>query len=920
MNLTDQTFRILVETIEDYAIFLLDPDGIVQSWNTGARRIKGFEAHEIVGRHFSVFYSPTDRAAHRWQHGLAAARANGHFEDVGWRVRKDGSQFWASVVITALHDEAGGVLGFAKVTRDLTDRAYRAFVEATHAIVWTTDGSGRPNADSPSWRAFTGQTEEEWRGLRGWAPVHPDDQPALRVDWPRAKQHKEPFVAEFRLRRHDGAYVWMACRAIPFLNPDGSVREWFGVTFDISARKTAEQERERALRWWETTLRSIGDGVIATDARGAVTFMNRVAERLTGWTTAEAHGRELAKVFPIFNEDTRAPVESPVEKVLREGTVVGLANHTVLRHRDGTMRAIDDSAAPIRSDGGALDGVVLVFRDATPEKQEANRRAFLAQVSEELMAAADHRAALSRIAGLAVPRLADWCAVDMVEPGTAEIRRLAVAHVDPAKVALAHHFHARYPTDPGADRGVPQVIRTGCAELYRELSHEQLDASAVDDEHRRLLRELDLRSVMIVPLRVAERTFGALTFIYTGQRRYTELDLAFAEDLARRAALLIERRRLEEEAHAASRAKDEFLAMLGHELRNPLAPIRTALQLMGLRGDPATAKERQVIERQVDHLVRLVDDLLDVSRLTRAKIELEQEPIEIGTLIARALEMASPLLEQRQHHVEVQVPREGLVVNADPGRMAQVFSNLLTNAAKFTDPGGHIAVTAARADRGGDREIAVTVADTGVGIAPEFLPSLFEMFAQERRTLERSQGGLGLGLSIVRSLVTMHGGTVSVHSEGRGRGAAFTVRLPAFEGAVASRRAGTAPGEPPARGGRILLVDDNEDAAAMLAELLISAGYDVRVAFDGPSALTIARELSPDLAILDIGLPVMDGYEVAAALRAMSPGSTPRLIALTGYGQEQDQRRATAAGFERYLVKPIGFEALYQTIDELLGS
>jgi PAS domain S-box-containing protein len=637
---------------------------------------------------------------------------------------------------------------------------------------------------------------------------------------------------------------------------------------------------------------------------------------LTGWTTGAAHGRSLAEVFPIFNEDTRAPVESPVEKVLREGTIVGLANHTVLRHRDGTMCPIDDSAAPIRSEGGALDGVVLVFRDATPEKQEANRRAFLAQVSEELVAAEDHRAALSRIAALAVPRLADWCAVDVVEPGTADIRRLAIVHVDPAKVAYAHQLHERYPTDPDADRGVAQVIRTGCSELYRELPHELFDAAAVDDEHRRILRELDLRSAMIVPLRVAERTFGAMTFIYTGPRRYTDVDLGFVEDLARRAALLIERRRLEEEAHAASQAKDEFLAMLGHELRNPLAPIRTALQLIERRGDPATAKERQVIERQVDHLVRLVDDLLDVSRLTRAKIKLELEPIEIGALIACALEMASPLLEHRQHHVEVRVPREGLVVNVDPGRMAQVFSNLLTNAAKFTVPGGHITVTAARADR----EIAVTVTDTGVGITPEFLPSLFEMFAQERRTLERSQGGLGLGLSIVRSLVTMHGGTVSVHSEGRGRGTAFTVRLPAFESAVAGRRAGTAPGEPRARGGRILLVDDNEDAAAMLAELLISAGYDVRVAFDGPSALTIARELRPDLALLDIGLPVMDGYEVATALRALFPGSTPRLIALTGYGQEQDQHRAIAAGFQRYLVKPIRFETLRQTIDELLGS
>jgi PAS domain S-box-containing protein len=613
LHLTDQTFRILVETIEDYAILLLDPEGVVQSWNAGARRIMGYDAHEIVGRHVSTFYTPEDRAARAWEQGLTAAREHGRHDDVGWRVRKDGSSFWASVVLTALHDDAGRVIGFAKVTHDLTDRTYRAFVEATNAIVWTTDGNGHPNRDSPSWRAFTGQTEEEWRGLRGWEPIHPDDLPALRVDWWRAIQSKQPFVGEFRLRRHDGVYVWVACRAIPFLHQDGSVREWFGVTFDISTRKEAEHERERAIR-----------------------------------------------------------------------------------------------------------------------------------------------------------------------------------------------------------------------------------------------------------------------------------------------------------------VKDELLAMLGHELRNPLAPIRTALELMALRADPETAKERQVIERQVDHLVRLVDDLLDVSRITRGMIELHRRPIELGAVIAHALEMASPLLEQRRHHLDIQVPHEGLAVDADPDRLAQVFSNLLANAAKFTDPGGRITVTASRDDREGKRELAVTVQDTGVGIAPELVPSVFETFVQERRTVERSQGGLGLGLSIVRSLVTLHGGTVSVHSEGRGRGAAFTVRLPAFEGALAPEGpARASPGAPPPPRGRILVVDDNEDAAGLLSELLTDSGYDTRVAFDGPTALAIVGQFAPDVAILDIGLPVMDGYELAAELRARLRDRAPRMIALTGYGQEQDQRRATAAGFERYLVKPVALDTLCQAIGEL---
>jgi len=239
MELADEHFRLLVESVEDYAIFMLDPDGIVRSWNAGAQRIKGYTADEIIGQSFSRFYTPEDQAAGRPQRILDAARRDGRFEEAGWRVRKDGSQLWANIVVTALHDSSGLLMGFAKVTRDLTDRAYRAFVEATNGILWTTDGNGQPNADSPSWREFTGQTEQEWRGRRGWEPVHPDDQQILREAWPAAKASRATFQAEFRLRRRDGEYVWMACRAVPFVNSDGSVREWFGVTFDISARKTA---------------------------------------------------------------------------------------------------------------------------------------------------------------------------------------------------------------------------------------------------------------------------------------------------------------------------------------------------------------------------------------------------------------------------------------------------------------------------------------------------------------------------------------------------------------------------------------------------------------------------------------------------------------------------------------------------------
>jgi PAS domain S-box-containing protein len=910
-DLSPEHFRLLVESVEDYAIFVLDVDGVVRSWNAGAVRIKGYRPDEVIGRHVSTFYRSGDRS---WEVALATARASGRVELHGWRIRKDGTAFWASVVITALRERSGELVGFAKVTRDLTDRAYRSFVDATNAIVWTADASGGPNADSPTWRVFTGQTEAQWRGRAGWEPVHPDDRPALEPAWARAKRERTMFEAEFRLRRHDGEYVWMASRAVPLFHSDGSVREWFGVVTDISARKAAEHEEQRARTLLATTLRSIGDGVITTDAAGRVTFLNPVAERMTGWTSAEAAGRELVEIFPIVHEETRQVVANPVHRVLREGVVVGLANHTVLLRKDGDEIAIDDSAAPIELDG-QIEGVVLVFRDVTHEKLLFARREFLARAGSELIAASDYRDALRTVAQLVVPKLADWCAIDIVDPSTGTTVRLAVAHQDPAKVALAHELARRYPPDPEAPTGVPNVLRTGRSELYTEIPRELLERTAVDDEHRSIIADLDLRSAMVVPLRGRDHVFGAISFVYAqSNRRYTDDDLAFAEDFARRAAMIVERRKLEEEAAQANRAKDEFLAMLGHELRNPLAPIRTALQLMALRGDSSTARERQVIERQVEHLVTLVDDLLDVSRITRAKITLAKEPIEISAVIARALEMASPLLESRRHQLELAVPRTGYVVDGDPARLAQVFANLLTNAAKYTDPGGRIAVMA-RTDHDG---IVVEVSDTGIGIDPDFLPMIFDMFVQERQTIARSHGGLGLGLNIARSLVGMHGGRIHATSEGRGRGSTFTVWLPALEARV------TAAAEPPqqaraAEGGRrVMLVDDNEDAVALLESALQTYGYDTRYALDGPAALELARSFTPEIAILDIGLPVMDGYELAQRLRERSP-ELP-MIALTGYGQEDDVEKSKSAGFDRHLVKPVDLTRLRGAIDELLPT
>jgi PAS domain S-box-containing protein len=365
-------------------------------------------------------------------------------------------------------------------------------------------------------------------------------------------------------------------------------------------------------------------------------------------------------------------------------------------------------------------------------------------------------------------------------------------------------------------------------------------------------------------------------------------------------------------AESANRAKDEFLAMLGHELRNPLSPILTALQLMKLRGDVGSERERIVIERQVKHLTRLVDDLLDVSRIARGRIELKPRTLEFAEVVATAIEMASPLLEQQNHRLAVNVPRSGLTVEGDSIRLSQVISNLLTNAAKYTPPGGDISI---RAERVAD-EVVLYVRDAGIGIAPDVLPRIFDLFVQERQALDRSQGGLGIGLTIVRSLVERHGGSVSARSDGPGRGSEFIVRLPAAPArevpadALPAARAAPALHLPPSAAERVLIVDDNEDGAEMLGAALERRGYRTRVAHDAPTALVLAAEFAPDVAFLDIGLPVMDGYELAAHLRDIPGLANMRLIALTGYGQESDRRRTHEAGFHVHLVKPVDIDTI----------
>jgi PAS domain S-box-containing protein len=403
-----------------------------------------------------------------------------------------------------------------------------------------------------------------------------------------------------------------------------------------------------------------------------------------------------------------------------------------------------------------------------------------------------------------------------------------------------------------------------------------------------------------------------------------ELVLGIARDVTEQVKSELEREELlareqqaRREAETASRAKDEFLAMLGHELRNPLSPITTALELMRIRAGDAFERERTLIQRQVQHLVRLVDDLLDISRITRGKVALKRRLVDLQEVVSTSIEMASPLLEGRRHRLE-RAGFSGLVVEGDPDRLAQAVANLLTNAAKYSEPGGTVSVAVER-----DRDWAVVkVADSGMGIPAEMLGRVFDLFVQGQRALDRSQGGLGLGLAIVKSLVELHGGEVTAASEGLGRGSVFTIRLPVplrvtptlvTAARAAPARAGVKEGH------RVLVVDDNQDAADALAEALDASGHVVLAAYDGPSALETAALARPDAAFLDIGLPLMDGYELARRLRELL-GPGVKLVALTGYGQEHDRAQSRAAGFDEHLVKPVELDRIMSLLRELWGA
>ncbi len=637
---------------------------------------------------------------------------------------------------------------------------------------------------------------------------------------------------------------------------------------DITERRRAEDALQKQSEWLRITLSSIGDGVISTDAAGRVTFLNRIAESLTGWKQAEVLGRPLPDIFHIIDHQTRGTVENPALSALRERKIVGLARHTLLIARDGAQRPIDDTAAPMLDASGATVGAVLVFRDVSERLRAEEVQARLAAIVES----SEDAIVSKTLEGI----ILSWNA------GAERLFGYTAAEAIGRSITLIIP-----PEREGEEREVLERLRRG-----ERVEH--FETVRVSKRGRRI----DI-SLTVSPIRDA-----------TGR-------IVAASKVARD---ITDRKRAEEALREADRLKDEFLALLAHELRNSLAPVRNGLQVIRLAaGDTHTVTQaRAMMDRQVEHMVRIVDDLLDYSRISRNKMELRRARVLLTDVLRSAVETARPVVEAAGHELIISLPPEPVHLDADLTRLVQVFGNLLCNSAKYSERGGRIWLTAER--RGG--ELVVSVRDTGMGIPAHAIPRIFDIFYQVDRGVERTTGGLGIGLALVKGLVQMHGGAVTAESAGLGKGSVFTVWLPIAETQTEEAPPATPAGAPAETGPkrRILVVDDLRDSALSMATIFRLLGNEVCTAHDGVEAVEAAERFQPEVVLMDVGMPRLNGYEATRRIREQPWGQGMVIIALTGFGQAGDRGRSQDAGCNGHLVKPINLSDLEKLLAELTPS
>ncbi len=861
-------------TISTVGVLYFDIDGTVRDVNAAFERMTGYTRDELRTM-------PNWRAMTPPEFWDVSARALRDLIDNGvtspytkQMKRKDGSRWWGLFAPARISGEGANarcVLFVIDVTENKETEArlaeseerFRAMVEGFAQTVWETDAHGRVVTGSPSWTAYTGQPESASLGV-GWIEaVHPDDRAYVLREWRAAVGTRRTLNAEFRVQMASGGWRWTNARAAPLFNRDGSVRKWVGMHIDVDERRRTQAALAESERRYRMLFEAMDEGFLLATVRFDETG------RPTGLDYAEANPAavRMANIAYVGPGQLRIrPEHEPCwldacAQVVRTGVS---SRSQCFSQPLGSW--YDFFVYPVG--GRQLPRVAILFHDITVKKRAEDA---LRESEGRFRALAD-----------ASPALVYQFDVD----GN-------VIYLNQRCVTDAQSL------DPGAEDG-----KTGWKSIARP---DDMDAY--------------LRDVYEGIRERGTFTQRIETVVKDGSRHWFESHASpwHSGDGAHRGYVGISLDitgavQAEEALKEADRRKDEFLAMLAHELRNPLAPISNAVQLMR-RPDGRRQSDRvvEMVGRQVKQMARLVDDLLEVSRITRGKIELKLERVPFAEIVHSAAETSQPMIDRAGHQLAVALPEAPLVLEADRVRLTQVFANLLNNAAKYTDTGGRIWFDARR----DDGQVVATVRDTGIGIPADALPCVFDMFAQAHRSAGRGQGGLGIGLTMVRSLVEMHHGTVEARSAGPDQGSEFIVRLPLAPELDADDTApqlGEARPAAPFYGQRILVVDDNRDAADTLGLLLEADGGEVRVVYDGRAALAMAETFQPTSVLLDLGMPGMDGYEVARRLRQDERLAGTRIVALTGWGQDADRRQTRNRGFSHHLTKPVSMEDLHRIL------
>jgi PAS domain S-box-containing protein len=703
----------------------------------------------------------------------------------------------------------------------------------------------------------------------------------------RVMSQKEPVEFESCNKLRDR---WYSNKVVP--GPNGSISIYFS---DISERKWAEEAKARLA----AIVESSDDAIITKDLSGVITSWNRGAEQIFGYEAKEAIGQNITLLIP----PERLDEEPNILQRIRNGEKIA-HYETVRRRKDGALLDISLTVSPVRDRCGNVIGASKIARDITARKRPEERLRLLWEAAAIMLSTENPGAMVQKLFAQVHQHLGVDCYFNYIVNAAGDaLQLISYAGIRDAMARSIERLEF------GAEI-------CGTAALHRRpaiATHIQQS----DDPKLHLIKSLGIRAYVCSPLLAENSLIGTLAFASHIKDSFDPEEVAFFETLCHYITISYERLQLVERLREADHRKNEFLATLAHELRNPLAPMRNSLQLLRLaNGDGELIDQScEILERQVAQMVRLVDDLLDVARITRGKLDLRRETVDLASVISNAVETSNPFIEQMGHQLTVTLPPETVHLNADPVRISQIYSNLLNNAAKYTKSGGHIWLTAEYQGS----EAVVTVRDTGIGISSGNLPHIFDEFRHLESTPERSQGGLGIGLTLVKRLTELHGGSVEVKSGGHDKGSEFIVRLPIAPVIGASDQLGTEKATPFNRR-RILIVDDNRDGADSLARILKLLGNRVQTAYDGIDAIQTAEGFQPDVVLLDIGLPKMDGHKVCRYIREQPWGQNMTLIAVTGWGQDEDKRRSLEAGFNFHLVKPIDPSELDKLLDDLVSA